>query len=59
MWSLYMPILSKVDQKINWVKLKLIKILLKITSIVRRNSYLLIIYTNSYDNMHNSGDTAQ
>ena len=43
-----------VDQKLNWVKLKLIQILLKITSIVHRKLYLLIIYTNSYDNMHDS-----
>ena len=45
----------KVDKK---VKLKSIQILLKITSIVHRKSYLLIIYTNSYDNMHDSGDIA-
>ena len=47
----------KVDQKWNWVKLKSIQILLKIISIVPRKSYLLIIYTNSYDNMQDSGDT--
>ena len=42
----------KVDQNWNWVKLKLIQILLKITSMDPRNmrkSYLLIIYTNAYD----------
>ena len=49
----------KIDQKWNWVKLKSIQILLKITSIVPRKSYLLIIYANSYDNMQDSGDTAQ
>ena len=37
---------------------KSIQILLKITSIVPRKSYLLIIYENSYDNMQDSGDTA-
>ena len=47
MWSLYMPILSKVHKKKNWVKFKSIQILLKITSIVPTKSYLLIIYTNS------------
>ena len=30
----------------------------QITSIVPMKSYLLIIYTNSYDSMHDSGDTA-
>ena len=48
----------KVDQKWNWVKLKSIQILLKITSLVSRKSYMLIIYANSYDNMQDSGDTA-
>ena len=47
----------EVDQKWKWVKLKSIQIWLKITSIVPRKSYLLIIYANSYDNMHDSGDT--
>ena len=49
----------KVDQKWNWVKFKSIQILLKITSLVSRKSYMLIIYANSYDNMQDSGDTAQ
>ena len=48
----------KVDQKWKWVKLKSIQILLNITFIVPRKSYLPIIYTNIYDNMHDSGDTA-
>ena len=50
--------MCKVDQKLNWVKLKLIQILFKITFVVPRKSYLLIIYTNAYDNMHDSEDTA-
>ena len=35
-----------------------IKILLQITSIIPMKSYLLIIYTNPYDNMHDPEDTA-
>ena len=48
----------KIDQKWNWVKLKSIQILLEITSIVSRKLYLLIIYTNSYDNIYDAGYTA-
>ena len=39
MWSLYVPILWKVDQKRNWVKLKSVWTLLKIACSADRKSY--------------------
>ena len=65
MWSLYVPILSKVDQKRNWVMLKLVRALLKIACLADMKFYVVIIcvsscekLTNSYDNMHDSGEIA-
>ena len=54
MWSLFVPVHVQIDQN----KLKSIQILLEITSIVPRKLYLLLIYTNSYDNIHDAGNTA-
>ena len=50
MWSLFVPVHVK-----SLPNVKFIQIFLKITSIVPRKLYRLIIYTN---NMHDSGDTA-
>ena len=46
-WSLNVPILSKVDQKRNWVKLKLVLTLLRITCLADINSYVVIVYASS------------
>ena len=42
MWSLYLSILSKVDQKDNWVKLKLVRTFLRITCLADGKSYVVI-----------------
>ena len=49
MWSLYVPILSKVDQQRNWVKLKSVRTLLRITCLADRKSYVVIICACSYE----------
>ena len=43
MWSLYVPILSQVYQKRNWVKLKSVRTLLRTACLVDRKSYVVII----------------
>ena len=43
MWSLCVPILSKVDQKRNWVKLKSVRTLLRIEYLADKKSYVIII----------------
>ena len=53
MWSLVVPVHVK-----SLPQVKFIQIFLKITSIVHRKLYRPIICTNSYDTMHDSGDTA-
>ena len=47
-----------IKSEIGLNKLNSIQILLRITSIVPRKLYQLIIYTHSYDNMYDSGDSA-
>ena len=42
--------MSKVDQKQNWVKLKSVQTLLRITCLANRKSYVVIIYTNACEN---------
>ena len=51
MWSLYVPILSKVAQKINWVKLKLVPTFLRITCLADRKSYMVISYASSCEKL--------
>ena len=47
MWSLYVPILSKVYQNINFVKLKSVRTLLRIACVADRKSYVVIICASS------------
>ena len=47
MWSLYVPIMSKVYQKRNFVKLKSIPTFLRIACVADRKSYLVIICASS------------
>ena len=47
MWSLYVPIMSKVYQKRNFVKLKLVRTLLRIACVADRKSYVVIICASS------------
>ena len=47
MWSLYVPILSKVYQKRNFIKLKSIQTLLRIACVADRKSYAVIICASS------------
>ena len=47
MWSLYVPILSKVYQKRNFVKLKSVRTLLRIACVAYRKSYVVIICASS------------
>ena len=47
MWSLYVPILSKVYQKRNFVKLKSVRTLLRIACVDDRKSYVVIICASS------------
>ena len=54
MWSLYVPILSKVDQKRNWVKLKSVRTLLRMACLADRKSYVVIICASSCEKMTNS-----
>ena len=60
MWSLFVPVHVQIWPK---VKLGQVEVDSNIAQnhfhIVHRKSDLLIIYINSYDDMHNSGDTAQ
>ena len=51
MWSLSVPILSKVDQNINWVKLKLVRTLLIIACLANRKSYVVIICASSCEKL--------
>ena len=39
--------MSKVDQKRNWIKLKSVQTLLRITCLANRKSYVVIIYANA------------
>ena len=47
MWSLYVPILSKVYQKRNFVKLKSVRTWLRIACVADRKSYVVIICASS------------
>ena len=47
MWSLYVPIRSKVYQQRNFVKLKSVQPLLRITCVADRKSYVVIICASS------------
>ena len=47
MWSLYVPILSKVNQKRNFVKLKTVQTLLRMACAADRKSYVVIIGASS------------
>ena len=47
MWSLYVPILSKVYQKKFFVKLKSVRTLLRIACVADRKSYVVIICASS------------
>ena len=47
MWSLYMPMHVKVYQKRNWVKLKSVQTLLRITCSADMKSYAVIICANA------------
>ena len=51
MWSLYVPILSKVDKKRNWVKLKSVRTLLRIACLTDRKSYVVIMCTSSCEKL--------
>ena len=47
MWSLYVPILSKVYQKRNFVKLKSDQTFLRFACVANRKSYVVIICASS------------
>ena len=47
MWSLYVPILSKVHKQFVFIKLKLIQPLLRIACVADRKSYVVIICASS------------
>ena len=51
MWSLYVPILSKVDQEINWVKLKSVRTFLRITCLADKKSYMVISCASSCEKL--------
>ena len=46
--------MSKVDQKQNWVKLKSVQTLLRIACLANRQSYVVIIYANSCEQLTKS-----
>ena len=46
--------MSKVDQKRNWVKLKSVQTLLRITCLANRKSYVVIIYANACEKLTKS-----
>ena len=54
MWSLYVPILSNVYQRRNFVKLKSVRTLLKITCVADRKSYVVIICASSCEKLTKS-----
>ena len=54
MWSLYVPILSKVYQKRNFVKLKSVQTLLRIACVADRKSYVVIICASSCEKFNKS-----
>ena len=54
MWSVYVPIMSKIDQKRNWVKLKSVRPLLKITCLTDKKSYVVIICASSCEKLTKS-----
>ena len=43
--------MSKVDQKQSWVKLKLVRTLLRIACLANRKSYVVIIFANSCEKL--------
>ena len=51
MWSLYVPILSKVDQEINWVKLKSVRTFLRISCLADKKSYMVISCASSCEKL--------
>ena len=51
MWSLYVPILSKVYRKRNCVKFKSVRTLLRIACLADRKSYVVIICASSYEKL--------
>ena len=46
--------MSKVDQKRNWVKLKSVQTLLRITCLANMKSYVVIIYANACEKLTKS-----
>ena len=46
--------MSKVDQKRNWVKLKLVQTLIRIACLANRKSYVAIIYANACEKLTKS-----
>ena len=54
MWSLDLPIMSKLDQKRIWVKLKSVRTLLRIACFTDRKSYVVIICASSCEKLTNS-----
>ena len=54
MWSLYMPMHVKVDQKRNWVELKSVQTLLRIICLADRKLYVVIICANSCEKLTKS-----
>ena len=51
MWSLFVPVYVKSWPKVKWGQVEVDSNIAK-----KKKSYLLIIYTNSYDNMHDSAN---
>ena len=43
--------MSKVDQKLNWIKLKSVQTLLRIACLANRKSYVVIIYANACEKL--------
>ena len=54
MWLLYMSMHVKVYQKQNWVKLKSVQTLLRITCLADRKSYVVIVCVNACEKLTKS-----
>ena len=54
MWSLYVPILSNVEQKRNWVKSKSVRSFPRIACLADRKSYVVIMCASSCAKLTNS-----
>ena len=46
--------MSKVDQKLNWIKLKSVQTFLRIACLANRKSYVVIIYANACEKLPKS-----